>query len=69
MFLSCNLSEDTHNKDIWLLDIGCSNHMTGNINPLPYLDASIISEITLGDRSCIKAKGKGIAPIPTKENQ
>eukprot|EP00253_Pinus_taeda_P004164 PITA_04164 len=43
MFLSCNFFEDTHNKDFWLLDSGCSNHMTGNKNLLSYLDASITS--------------------------
>jgi hypothetical protein len=30
LFLSCQLTEQIHNKDVWLLDSGCSNHMTGN---------------------------------------
>lgn len=43
MFLLCHLSQGTHNKDLWLLDIGCSNHMIGNKKLLSYLDASITS--------------------------
>jgi len=43
--------------------------MTGNKNLLSYLDASITSEITLGDCFCINAKGKGIVLILTKQNQ
>ena len=69
MFLSCHLLEDKHSEDIWLLESGCSNHMTGNKNLLSSLDASITSEIMLGDRTSIKAEGKGIVPILTKQNQ
>ena len=69
MFLSCHLSEDKQSEDLWLLDSGCSNHMTSNKRLLSSLDASITSEITLGDRTSIKAEGKGIVPILTKQNQ
>ena len=43
--------------------------MTGNKNLLSSLDASIASEIMLGDHTSIKAEGKGIVPILTKQNQ
>ena len=69
MFLSCHLSEDKQSADIWLLDSGCSNHMTGNKNLLSSLDASITSEITLGDCTSIEAEGKGIVPILIKQNK
>ena len=60
MFLSFHVYEYAHNEDLWLLDNGYNNHMTGNKNQLSYLDASIISEINLRDRSHIKVEGKGI---------
>ena len=43
--------------------------MTCNKRILSSLDASITLEITLGDRTSIKAEGKGIVPILTKQNQ
>lgn len=69
MFLSCHISEDIHTKDLWLLDSGCSNHMTGNKDLISCIDTSTNSEITLGDDSRVKAQGKGIVPILTKQNQ
>jgi hypothetical protein len=48
MFLSCHKTEEQH-KDLWLLDSGCSNHMTGNKDLLSCIDSSISSDITLGN--------------------
>lgn len=69
MFISCHLFEDTHKKDLWLMDNGYNNPMTGNKNIISYLDAFITSKITRGDWSCIKSEGKGIVPILTKKNK
>ena len=30
LFLACNMVEEK-NEDLWFLDSGCSNNMTGNI--------------------------------------
>ena len=43
--------------DIWYLDSGCNNHMTGNLNLFSSLDNSIQTDVTLG---------KGIVGILTK---
>jgi hypothetical protein len=68
MFLSCHKSEEQP-KDLWLLDSGCNNHMTGNKDLLSCIDSSISSDITLGNDSLVKVQGKGTVPILTKQNE
>jgi hypothetical protein len=68
MFLSCHKSEEQP-KDLWLLDSGCNNHMTGNKDLLSCIDSSISSDITLGNDSLVKIQGKGTVPILTKQNE
>jgi hypothetical protein len=67
MFLSCHKIEEQH-KDLWLLDSGCNNHMTGNKDLLSCIDSSISSDITLGDDSLVQVQGKGTVPILTKQD-
>jgi hypothetical protein len=67
MFLSCHKTEQQP-KDLWLLDNGCNNHMTGNKELLSCLDSSISSDITLGNDHLVKVQGKGTIPILTKQN-
>ena len=59
MFLSYQATENHCNSDLWLLDSGCSNHMTGNKSLFSSLDSSVITNIKLGDDSLVPAKGKG----------
>jgi hypothetical protein len=67
MFLSCHNTKQQP-KDLWLLDSGCSNHMTGNKELLSSLDSSISSDITLGNDNLVNVQGKGTVPILTKQN-
>jgi hypothetical protein len=67
MFISCHKTEQQP-KDLWWLDSGCSNHMTGNKDLLSCIDSSLSSNITLGNDSLVKVQGKGIVPILTKQN-
>jgi hypothetical protein len=57
MFLSCHKTEQQP-KDLWLLDSGCSNHMTSNKELLSCIDSSISSDITLGNDYLVKVQGK-----------
>jgi hypothetical protein len=57
MFLSCHKTEQQP-KDLWLLDSGCNNHMTGNKDLLSCIDSSISSDITLGNDYLVKVQGK-----------
>ena len=56
------------NKDVWLVDSGCSNHMTGHSDLFSHLDTSFSSSIGLGDDRQVKASGKGVVPVLTKQN-
>jgi hypothetical protein len=55
MFLSCHKNEE-HHKDLWLLESGCNNHMTGNKDLLSCIDSSMSSDITLGNDSLVKVQ-------------
>ena len=67
MFLSCHTTEQQP-KDLWLLDSGCSNHMTSNKELLSSIDSSISSDITLGNDHLVKVQGRGTVPILTRQN-
>ena len=46
--LECNaIQESPH--DIWYLDSGCNNHMTGNLNLFSSLDNTVQTDVTLGN--------------------
>eukprot|EP00253_Pinus_taeda_P011289 PITA_11289 len=58
VLLTCSIAQDKQ-EDIWFLDSGCSNHMTGNIAMFANLDEDVKSEVTTGTDSKISVKGKG----------
>lgn len=45
--------------NVWYLDNGASNHMTGNRAYFSKIDESITGKVRFGDDSCIDIKGKG----------
>ena len=55
------------NKDVWFVENGCSNHMTGHSDLFSHIDTSFSSSIGLGDDHQVKASGKGIVPVLTKK--
>eukprot|EP00253_Pinus_taeda_P028636 PITA_28636 len=65
VLLACNMAE-TNSEDIWFLDSGCSNHMTGNIALFSALDKNMKSEVTLGTDSKISIMEKGEVKIFAK---
>eukprot|EP00253_Pinus_taeda_P031403 PITA_31403 len=68
VLLACNMAE-TNSEDIWFLDSGCSNHMTGNLALFSALDQSVKSQVTLGTDSKISVMGKGEIKIFTKKGE
>jgi hypothetical protein len=68
MFLTCNVTQESEN-DIWFLDSGCSNHMTGNKDLFSSIDTSIQSKVKLGNDCKVTINGKGVVPVCTKNNQ
>ena len=69
VFLSYQATQEHCSLDLWLLDSGCSNHMTGNKSLFSSLDSTVIMNIKLGDDSLVPAKGKGIVPVLSNQNE
>ena len=44
--------------DIWYLDLGCNNHMTGNLNLFSKLDKLVQTDVTLGNNVQVSVLGK-----------
>ncbi|XP_076907215.1 uncharacterized protein LOC143563595 [Bidens hawaiensis] len=53
------LKADSSDKDVWYLDNGASNHMTGNRAYFAELNNRITGRVKFGDGSCVMIKGKG----------
>ncbi|GKV46270.1 hypothetical protein SLEP1_g53265 [Rubroshorea leprosula] len=49
--------------DVWSVDSGCNNHMTGNINLFINLDKSVSKKITMSDGTIREAQGKGMVEL------
>jgi hypothetical protein len=46
--------------DVWYLDNGASNHMTGDRDKFRDIDSTIAGKVTFGDGSTVDIKGKGL---------
>ena len=58
MFITCHVAQES-SSDIWFLDSGCSNHMTGNRDIFESLDTSVKSKVKLGNDNIVEVSGKG----------
>ena len=63
--VECNVVQESPH-DIWYLDSGCSNHMTGNLNLFSSLYNSVETDVTLVNNVQVIVLGKGIVGILTK---
>ena len=63
--IECNIVKEIP-CDIWYLDLGCSNHMTGNLNLFFSLDKSVQTDVALGNHVQVIVWGKGTVGILTK---
>ncbi|XP_074345106.1 uncharacterized protein LOC141684164 [Apium graveolens] len=59
MFLTYKGDEE-RKKNVWYLDLGASNHMTGHKELFTEIDDAISGEVSFGDLSKIPVKGKEI---------
>lgn len=51
--------KEPSNNEMWYLDNGASNHMTGNESAFAFLDKKIGGRVKFGDGSTIMIEGKG----------
>ncbi|KAK1408428.1 hypothetical protein QVD17_40194 [Tagetes erecta] len=54
-----NYDSNEVEDQVWYLDNGASNHMTGNSNVFSVIDKSIKGRVRFGDDSCVEIEGKG----------
>lgn len=56
-------------ENVWYLDNGASNHMTGNLSYFESLDKNITGKVRFGDDSRIDIKGKGSITFIAKNGE
>ncbi|XP_074355190.1 uncharacterized protein LOC141693900 [Apium graveolens] len=61
--------DERNKKNVWYLDSGASNHMTGHKELFMEIDDTISGEVTFGDSSKIPVKGKGTVTIMSKKGE
>ena len=66
MFFTCNVAQEKQ-SDVWYLDLGCINHMSGNIEMFSNLEESVKSKVPLGTNSKVFVMGKGKVNILRKK--
>ncbi|KAI5323652.1 hypothetical protein L3X38_032724 [Prunus dulcis] len=65
LFYTC-FSSHKDSQDVWYVDSGCSNHMTGNKQCFVKLEEKVNSQVKLGDGKLHNVEGKGIISVQTK---
>ncbi|GJW48913.1 zinc finger, CCHC-type containing protein [Tanacetum coccineum] len=59
VFPKLHENQNNGNRDMWYLNNGASNHMTGERNLFAELNESVTGRVWFGDGSTVKIKGKG----------
>ncbi|KAI5352878.1 hypothetical protein L3X38_005770 [Prunus dulcis] len=68
MFYASNASGAgvTRDEEIWYLDSGCSNHMTGKEDLLVDIDRNVTAKVEMGTGQLVEVTGKGTLVVETK---
>ncbi|KAI5344111.1 hypothetical protein L3X38_011988 [Prunus dulcis] len=68
MFYASNVSGAgvTRDEEIWYLDSGCSNHMTGKEDLLVDIDRKVTAKVEMGTGQLVEVTGKGTIVVETK---
>ncbi|RVW14603.1 Retrovirus-related Pol polyprotein from transposon RE1 [Vitis vinifera] len=56
----------SHELNTWLIDSGCTSHMTKHLSIFTSIDRSVQPKVKLGNGEVVQAKGKGTIAISTK---
>lgn len=60
--------EQVNNNNLWFIDFGCSNHMTGSKSSFTHLDESFKLGVQLGNKKKLAIEGKGTVRVNTGSN-
>jgi hypothetical protein len=66
MFYVSNEVDKKTIEDVWYVDSGCSNHMTGREDVLIDIDRSITAKVEMGTGQLVDVIGKGSLVVDTK---
>ncbi|CAL2255687.1 unnamed protein product [Prunus armeniaca] len=66
VFYVNNAADKRSMEDVWYLDSGCSNHMTGKEDVLTDIDRSIMAKVAMGTGQLVDVIGKGSLMVETK---
>lgn len=67
LLMACHERVST-SKNLWYLDTGCSNHMSGDKSVFSILDESFRDNVKFGNNSTVSVMGKGQVTLLTKSN-
>ena len=65
-FIMCNVCEEG-SPEVWYLNSGCSNHMSGNETLFSFIDKSFKSKIKMGNNGTLPVVGKRSIMVCTKQ--
>jgi predicted aspartyl protease len=63
LFVAACFATSNSSSDSWLIDSGCTNHMTNDHNLFKELDKTIVSKVKIGNGDFNSVKGKGTVAI------
>ena len=63
LFVATCFATSNSSSDLWLIDRGCTNHMTNDLNLFKKLDKTIVSKVKIGNGDFISVKGKRTVAI------
>ncbi|KAI5321249.1 hypothetical protein L3X38_030320 [Prunus dulcis] len=66
MFYANNATEKRSMEEVWYLDSGCSNHMTGREDLLIDIDRNVTAKVAMGTGQLVDVIGKGSLMVETK---
>ena len=68
ILITCNIAQES-SKEVWFLDSGCSNHISGTVEIFWTIDESVKLEVKFGNDHQISVMGKGSISIRTKKGE
>ena len=63
LFVATRFATSNSSSDSWLIDSGCTNHMTNDLKLFKELDKTIVFKVKIGNGDFILVKGKGTIAI------